>query len=495
MTKPIFYISINENVLHELTHLNESNYELSKDPFDMTVEFTDSPCWAVLRSLKTRVTMTLYNRMEFLHSAEEDKQIRVGKLTVCHNGKQEVEGPEDACFLELLYSCCLLICDMVRKDFPEILTNAEKDADRKMNLNSQGRFEGNYTGYLIGNREGKWEITTVRGKDRPDLLVPALLGGLFFSRPYLEDVLEREQEEREDNDPETDEASPEDIETARVVAAKLFSGRNSRALKELLLAPADDSFEELCEKEIVNIDPDSIYSDRNDVCLFVDSKDASILSNEKVRRLNFDIACKRELYDLEGYRTRPLEIASLIIDTLDRKELEGYGKIRFVSCEFYPVSDQLMSTQLMFLAGEDQDIRRNMGKTCLKDYDADFKALIGTLLKEPGMKEAMGIENLTDEEAYSKGYVRLSNIIGDDVINSQVCRILITRTFGFNADISIFLSGRDEERNASVNRKVKDALSGFSLASGKKIRYSEETSMVNILEHKGCHVDLLNYTY
>ena len=192
MTKPFFYIDT-EN----LDKLIESEYGNPEKEFDLTAEFTDLPYWAVMRSLKTRITVTVYRRNE-IHSPNEKVCKPLGKVTDNRNGKVDIKAAgEIADIIGSLYWGCLLICDMVAKNYPEIPVKAAEPEDRSSgeNINSLGDYEENYTGYLIRSIRKKWQVTTVRGKERPDLTVSLLFGGEVTVRPYMEDVFERDRME------------------------------------------------------------------------------------------------------------------------------------------------------------------------------------------------------------------------------------------------------------------------------------------------------------
>ena len=192
MTKPIFYIDSKN-----LDKLIASDYDSPQEEFDLTLEFTDIPYWAVMHSLKTRTIVTVYRRNE-IHSPSEKIHKPLGKVTGYRNGKADVKAAaEIADNIGPLYWGCLLICDMVRKNHLEIPEEAAKadEKSRETNINSLGDYEENYTGYLVRNIKNKWQVTTVRGKERPDVMVSGLFCGEVMARPYMEDVFERDMKE------------------------------------------------------------------------------------------------------------------------------------------------------------------------------------------------------------------------------------------------------------------------------------------------------------
>jgi len=192
MTNPIFYIDSKT-----LDKLIASEYDSPQEPFDLTVEFTDIPYWAVMHALKTRTTVTVYRRNE-IHSPSEKVCKPLGKVTNFRKENVKVSAaPEIANNIGPLYWGCLLICDLVRKNHPEIPEKAAdpQNKNSETNINSLGDYEENYTGYLIKNTKKKWQITTVRGKERPDLMVSGIFCGEVMARPYMEDVFERDMKE------------------------------------------------------------------------------------------------------------------------------------------------------------------------------------------------------------------------------------------------------------------------------------------------------------
>lgn len=86
---------------------------------------------------------------------------------------------------------------MIRKNHPGIPEKAGEPENKnsETNINSLGDYEENYTGYLIKNTRKKWQVKTVRGKERPDLMVSGLFCGKIMTRPYMEDVFERDMTE------------------------------------------------------------------------------------------------------------------------------------------------------------------------------------------------------------------------------------------------------------------------------------------------------------
>ena len=71
-----------------------------------------------------------------------------------------------------MYWTCLLLCSLMDGKVPE------------------GMPEDG--GILVGNKDGEWLKTPVRGKQRPDLMVTTLFNGDVMARPYMEDVFERD---------------------------------------------------------------------------------------------------------------------------------------------------------------------------------------------------------------------------------------------------------------------------------------------------------------
>ena len=188
MTKPIFYIDSGN-----LNRLMKSGYDSPKEEFDLTVEFTDIPYWAVMHSLKTRTTVTVYRRSE-IHSPNEKICTAIGKVTDNRNGKADVSANvEIADNIGPLYWGCLLICDMIRKEHPEVIHADGEDPER--DVNSLGDREENYNGFLIRKGKNQWKVVPVRGKERPDLMVSLVFGGEVMARPYMEDIFERDLRE------------------------------------------------------------------------------------------------------------------------------------------------------------------------------------------------------------------------------------------------------------------------------------------------------------
>ena len=112
--------------------------------------------------------MTVYRRNE-IHSPNEKICKPLGKVTDTRNGKVDVKASAEITDnIGTLYWGCLLICDMIRKNHPGIPEKAGEPENKnsETNNNSLGDYEENYTGYLIKNTGKKWQVKTLRGKDR-----------------------------------------------------------------------------------------------------------------------------------------------------------------------------------------------------------------------------------------------------------------------------------------------------------------------------------------
>ena len=168
MADPIFYLDT--DTANELLH---AGYGIPQEEFDLIAEFTDIPYWAALHFLKTRITVSVYRRMEF-HQPNEKTCELLGKVTDHRNGRANISAAEEISDnIGSIYWVCLLICDMMR------------GLNRKMPEEGGG-------GIMLRHSDGEWLRLPVYGKQRPDLMVSALFGGNVMCRPYPEDVFERD---------------------------------------------------------------------------------------------------------------------------------------------------------------------------------------------------------------------------------------------------------------------------------------------------------------
>ena len=138
MANPIFYLDT--DTMNELLN---SEYGNPQEEFDLVAEFTDLPYWAAIHFLKTRITVTVYRRLEF-HVPNEKICTRLGKVTDHRNGKVDISAAEEIREnIGPMFWTCLLICDMMRG----------------LDRTAAGEKEG---GIMISCRDGEWQRIPVR---------------------------------------------------------------------------------------------------------------------------------------------------------------------------------------------------------------------------------------------------------------------------------------------------------------------------------------------
>ena len=209
MNKPVFYIDT--DTMNQLLH---SGFDRPQEEFDLIVEFTDMPYWASLRFLKTRITLTVYRRFE-LHTPDEKLGEFIGKATDNRKGKTKAETvPEIAGMIGPIFGGCLRLCDLMRGERPE-----------------PDRSEDGEGGLLIRHQDGEWLKMPVHGKRRPDLMVSTLFGGEEMTRPYMEDVFERDRVENLETEELFGRAEVGDIVSINELAMCSLNGNEEREIE------------------------------------------------------------------------------------------------------------------------------------------------------------------------------------------------------------------------------------------------------------------------
>ena len=207
MANPVFYL--NTDTMNALLN---SEYGNPQEEFDLVAEFTDIPYWAAIHFLKTRITVTVYRRLE-LHVPNEKICTRLGKVTDHRNGKVDISATEEIWeTIGPMYWACLLICDMMR------------GMDRMAAEEEDG-------GIQISCRDGVWQRMPVRGKQRPDLMVSTFFGGEVMARPYMEDVFERESMELMSMEDMTEYAENGDSACAKRLGMIFLDGDEDRGIE------------------------------------------------------------------------------------------------------------------------------------------------------------------------------------------------------------------------------------------------------------------------
>ena len=280
-------------------------------------------------------------------------------------------------------------------------------------------------------------------------------------------------------------------EEAKNITAQLFNGENSSVLRRLLLIKlrnclstednnllqaAAVSFDDLCTRGSLRFEFGPIEAQEETDCFIAVEKEKtrSILGDTQVL-LTFTTICKHDICDLDGYKNRALEISSLIIDSVNGKDLDGSGKIHFMTCSSQAISDVYACYTLMFEIGGDMGSEK-ADTNPIKGYDTDNGVIIDNLLKEPSLKAIMGIGNVSNERVYSDGYIRLSESLSPDTEAPRKSWLILAWDFSTEATLNVVSVSTDKKILDGVSNIVKEKVSGLALPVRKVLAYSEDYS-------------------
>jgi hypothetical protein len=157
------------------------------------------------------------------------------------------------------------------------------------------------------------------------------------------------------------------------------------------------------------------------------------------------------------------------------KDLDGSGKIHFMTCSSQAISDVYACYTLMFEIGGDMGSEK-ADTNPIKGYDTDNGVIIDNLLKEPSLKAIMGIGNVSNERVYSDGYIRLSESLSPDTEAPRKSWLILAWDFSTEATLNVVSVSTDKKILDGVSNIVKEKVSGLALPVRKVLAYSEDYS-------------------
>ena len=283
---------------------------------------------------------------------------------------------------------------------------------------------------------------------------------------------------------------------AKQITSQLLTGEYGSTLKRLLcikernclstnddtpLQMADSTFEELCTRGSLRFELGPIEAQEEKDCFLIVEKEMSksIFGDPEVF-LMFTILCKHDICDLDGYKNRALEIASLIIDAINDKDLDGTGKLHYRTFSSHVISEEYACYSLKFKIGEDTFSSQTEDENPIKGYNDDNAAVVEEILKDSSLKAVMGIEGVSDEDAYLDGYIRLSEALAPNTEKPRQSWIILNWEFLMGTSLTVAPVCTDLKTLNKISGLLKERLSGLALPIRNKLNYSEDSSKEGI---------------
>ena len=259
--------------------------------------------------------------------------------------------------------------------------------------------------------------------------------------------------------------------------------------EELLSKAANLSFDDLCDQgylvfESGQIDADELKQD----CIIAVRKDEqkSFLGGTETSFL-FITICKSDISDLEGCKSRPVEISSVINELTNGRTVPDIGKIFFSSTMSRAISD-VQYGYFLFCATDKTKTRK--GKNLISGYDSNNNAVLHELFKDNRLFEAMEIEAMPVNDLYEKGYFRVT-LSFDSEYESW---IMVDWEFGFTNTLTISPVSKDKNKLKEISAIIIEILSGFKLPAKGTLKYKADDSRAEVDLSDELHAALLLFS-
>ena len=364
------------------------------------------------------------------------------------------------------------------------------------------------SGVVITAAGEELEARIVRGYARPDL--PCLMfGGLFgqgmedavMMRPYMDELMvgvvdDEMPPEEVDWEPE-EEANEEPVcaqcqEEAKAFMAEVLE-KAPGVLKHLLMNSARDcmaamaenpdievvTFEALCGERYILFDDNAVdWENAKDCFVIVSMEENESIFGTKDTQYVFNIVCKMAANDLDGYKTRMLEVCSALTEQVNGRALRNGKKLFYMLCQSQILSDQYGFTSLTFT---DNDIyQSNEGRNPFARYSEDNQALFERLFAEAELQTLLGASGKTCREAYADGQLLLTEIFAENGKEENLARVILTWDFNLDASITLVPVAGDKRQLQSMVAVIKDCLQAVDLPGRGSTQYAERFSQEEV---------------
>lgn len=292
-------------------------------------------------------------------------------------------------------------------------------------------------------------------------------------------------------------------EATKEIMANIWADADSR-LKKLLLIPTRDclsntdaetmakiesmSFDLLCEKGYIRFEIGPIDAfEAQDCYICVEKEKKKNIFGEDSNDLNFTVICKNEIADMEDYRTRHIEICSVLNEMLNGKEIAGVGNTYFLMCKPNAISDDYSSCTIWF-NDNNFTYTQTGGVNVLGKYAADNEAIVRTLLADTAFKTAMELAEKSEAISYSEGYFKMHESFAQNLNKGYRAWVLVDWDFSHNISVNVVPVCRvdarkmsnGDDRLAIMVERIKATLNGLSMAIGGELELAEAYSQDEI---------------
>lgn len=292
-------------------------------------------------------------------------------------------------------------------------------------------------------------------------------------------------------------------EATKEIMANIWADADGR-LKKLLLIPTRDclsitdaettakiesmSFDLLCEKGYIRFEIGPIDAfEAQDCYICVKKEKKKNIFGEDSNDLNFTVICKNEIADMEDYRTRHIEICSVLNEMLNGKEIAGVGNTYFMMCKPNAISDDYSSCTIWF-NDNNFTYTQTGGVNVLGKYAADNKAIVRTLLADTAFKTAMELAEKSEAISYSEGYFKMHESFAQNLNKRYRAWVLVDWDFSHNISVNVVPVCRvdarkmsnGDDRLAIMVERIKATLNGLSTAIGGELELADAYSQDEI---------------
>ena len=301
----------------------------------------------------------------------------------------------------------------------------------------------------------------------------------------------------EDSDEDLDEGDEENTETNEElkVQAKEFMAtviaNDNGSIKNLLtntgrncLSAAcgnagNADFDKLCEEGYLLFDIEDIDWETAKDCFIVLSKEesASFFGTSDTQYV-FNIICKMCVNDLEGYKTRALELCSSLSNMLNGYEIGDDEKLFYMMCQSQLLSDQYGITSIYFT--NNSIYSSNEGTNVFADYDKDSCAVFEHLFEDKAIKESIMGMSKSVQEAYEDGHIQLTENFADNDKKDYSAWLILTWDFSFDTSIYIVPVVRNKKQLKPLVSAIKKKLNNFELPVRGTLNYAADVSQEKV---------------
>ena len=297
----------------------------------------------------------------------------------------------------------------------------------------------------------------------------------------------------EDSDEDFDEGDEENTETneelkvqakefmATVIAndngsiKNLLTNTGRNCLSAVCGNAGNADFDKLCEEGYILFDIADIDWETAKNCFIVFSKEESDnLFGESDMQYVFNIICKMCVNDLDGYKTRTLELCSALNDMLNGYDIDGDEKLYYMMCSSQILSDEYNLTSIYFSSNDLYS--SNEGVNIFAGYSKDSRTVFEKLFNDKDVQNIIGSSVQTLEEAYDNDYIQLSENFTENDKKGYSSWLIATWEFSFETSLSIIPVVRNKKQLIPMISAIKRSLKGVVLPNIGAINYDADFS-------------------